>query len=98
MLFRSIEQAEIFGTIDVHLIDATPITTLLPGADRASFKEHDADVALEPVDADAGEPEPVFEDERDEEESDEFSRRIGAIEIAEVDLGKNNGSPESPTP
>src|SRR5690606_30950798 len=34
-----VEQAEQFGSINVHLIDATPITTVMATADRAAFKE-----------------------------------------------------------
>lgn len=86
-----IEQAELFGSIDVHLIDATPITTVMATGDRAAFKEVDA-IPAEPLpeDAEAPElqPELVFEEDDAEEETDEFSRRIGAIEIADVDLGK----------
>jgi chromatin segregation and condensation protein Rec8/ScpA/Scc1 (kleisin family) len=97
-----IEQAELFGSIDVHLIDATPITTVMAAADHAAFKEHDAapeepppEVAEEPEPP----PEPVFvEEEEVEEETDEFSRRIGAIEIVDVDLGKLEERPQEGTP
>lgn len=93
-----IEQTEQFGSIGVHLIDATPITTVMAAADHAAFKEVNVEPesAVEPVDLGAAESAPGFEDEADGEEQDEFSRRIGAIEIAEVDLGKSDDSPGDP--
>ncbi|HOB75153.1 MAG TPA: segregation/condensation protein A [Phycisphaerae bacterium] len=85
-----VEQTEQFGSINVHLIDATPITTVMASADRAAFKEANEAPAVEPLEEPVGEdePEPVFAEEEDEEEADEFSRKISAIEVGDVDLGK----------
>jgi segregation and condensation protein A len=93
-----VEQAEQFGSIQIHLIDATPITTVMATADHAAFKEADAAPSEDPTEEPVEEPAPeeeeepaavlIEEPELDEEEADEFSRRIGAIEIAEVDLAK----------
>ncbi|GMU20496.1 MAG: hypothetical protein AMXMBFR13_05930 [Phycisphaerae bacterium] len=86
-----VEQGEQFGAINVHLIDATPITTVMDNADHAAFKEADEEAAAVPEEpfeepVGDGEAEPVFAAEELEEEDDEFSRRISAIEISEVHL------------
>ena len=105
-----IEQAEIFGSIIVHLIDATPITEVMASAEERGFKEYDRDeeeqqesqeAPFEEVDAAEQGLEAVFEDEEDElaEEDDEYSRRINAVEISEVDLGRSlNGDAASDIP
>jgi len=97
-----VQQELAFGTIVVTLIDATPITTVLeagaadatPEPDDAAeaddaFEEEEEmeDAPFEEVGPDAPR-EALFEDEEEEEE-DEFSRRIKAVEIAEVDLGRS---------
>ena len=94
-----IQQDLTFATIIITLIDATPITTILdarPEPDAAGDQAN-ADAELEPdeviedapleeVDA-AARHEALFADE-DDDEDDEFSRRIKAVEIADVDLGR----------
>lgn len=91
-----VEQAEQFGPITLHLIDATPITTVMATGDRAAFKEINQEPVPVPLEEPAGqgEPEPVFAED-DEEEADEFARRISAIEVGEVDLGRADGEMES---
>jgi len=95
-----IEQTEIFGPIFVHLIDATPITEVMQSADERGFKEYAQDeeetqeieeAAFEEVEPEQEGLEPVFEDEEDElaEEDDEYSRRINAVEISDIDLGRS---------
>jgi len=87
-----IQQEKQFGSIHVHLIDATPITTVLD-ATQQGFKEPAAEESDEEEPAEQDAPfeevagssgESVFEEEPEEE--DEFSRRINAVEIQEVDL------------
>ncbi len=111
-----IEQTEIFGSISVHLIDATPITEVMKSAEERGFKEYDQEeeeeleteeAPFEEVDDAEQGREALFEDEEDElaEEDDEYSRRINAVEISEVDLGRtlngetasNEPAPESET-
>ncbi|NLE60672.1 MAG: segregation/condensation protein A [Planctomycetes bacterium] len=95
-----IEQTEIFGPIFVHLIDATPITEVMQSADERGFKEYAQDeeetqeieeAAFEEVEPEQKGLEPVFEDEEDElaEEDDEYRRRINAVEISDIDLGRS---------
>lgn len=88
-----VEQGEQFGSINVHLIDSTPITTVLASADQKGFKEVDEEAEdAEEVEEEApfeeasgGSGESVFEEEEPEED-DEFSRRINAVEVLDVDL------------
>lgn len=101
-----IEQAEIFGSISIHLIDATPITEVMESASDRGFKEHAEEDEEEPVEeapfeeVDAAEQslESVFEDEDDDlrDEEDEYSRQIGAVQIGDIDLGRsmNGGDPD----
>ncbi|MDM8005818.1 MAG: segregation/condensation protein A [Phycisphaerae bacterium] len=95
-----IEQTEIFGPIFVHLIDATPITEVMASADERGFKEYapgeeeeqqTEEAPLEEVSPQEEGLEAVFEDEEDElaEEDDEYRRRINAIEIGNIDLGRS---------
>lgn len=100
-----IQQDREFGTIVVTLIDATPITTVLdakPADEQAAEDQALAeiegeaepeveDAPFEEVDA-AAPKEALFEEE---EEEDEFSRRIKAVEIGEVDLGRSLDRDES---
>jgi len=85
-----VEQAEPFGPIVIHLLDPTPITAVSEDAGPAG-PEEDADedeYAHAPFEehTPAGQAdEDLFDDQ---EEEDEFRRRIDAVEIAEVDLGR----------
>ncbi len=95
-----VEQGEQFGSILVHLIDATPITTVLDSPEQKGFKEVGAEEEeAEPIEEQPFEEvvsesgEAVFEDE-EADEDDEFSRRINAVEVHEVDLRGAN-APES---
>ncbi len=93
-----IEQVQPFGPIVVHLIDATPITTLMGAGAEGGFKEagepEDESAGKEPLEDVAEEDgEPVFE----EDEEDEFSRRINAVQIDEVDLGRSTEPAERST-
>ena len=97
-----IEQAEQFGQITVHMINETPITEVLDSDQEATFKDYQTPEVEEP-EPEPQEDEPfeevdphkrseaVFADEEEWEEAeddDDFSQRIKAVEIAEVDLGR----------
>ena len=97
-----IEQGELFGTIRIHLIDPTPITELMESAadmvvedDQEEGVDAYPDASFEEEEAVGGlEGEALFE----EDEQDEFSRRIDAVEVGEVDLGRSpDNSDEGPT-
>jgi segregation and condensation protein A len=95
-----------FGSITVHLIDATPLTEVHSNADHDAFKSYEeleeeaeapaAEEEYEPVDVRA-EAEPVFADEEDDDdEDDEYARQIDAVQITDVDLGRTlNETPDS---
>ncbi|MBI4578988.1 MAG: hypothetical protein HY718_04755, partial [Planctomycetes bacterium] len=89
--------------IVVTLLDATPISTVPETASEPPTTPREkvvlsvgdaeeaeiADAPFEEVDANAPR-EALFEDEEPaEEEDDEFSRRIKAVEVADVDLGRS---------
>jgi segregation and condensation protein A len=108
-----IEQTEIFGTISIHLIDPTPITEVMASSTDRGFKEYDTpdeaeeekeavdEAPFEEVDPAQQGLEAVFEDEEDDlaDEEDEYSRRINAVEISEIDLGRSlNGDGSSDEP
>jgi len=108
-----IEQAELFGSISVHLIDPTPITEVMASSTDRGFKEYETpdeapeeeeaveEAPFEEVDATQQGREAVFEDEEDElaDEDDEYSRRINAVEIGDIDLGRSlNGDGPSGEP
>jgi len=96
-----VEQQGRFGTIVVHLLDATPISTtqedeLETAGAEAGLTE--ADVSQEPIPEQtigvANEShEPVSP--ADDEEDDEFGRQIDSIRVADVDLGR---SPDKESP
>ncbi len=96
-----VEQAEQFGPIVIHLLDATSITGVMEsaaGSGSSGLEEEEGDTGA------AFEEETVPGQEADErlfedEEEDEFSRRIDAVEIGEVDLGRSmdHESSEAPT-
>lgn len=111
-----IQQDRTFGTIVITLIDATPITTVLDAKDTEMFAdEDDSNTDREPVEltdeiddapfedvAEDAQHEALFahEEPDDEDDDDEFSRRIKAVEIADVDMGRSLGvhdnQPEGP--
>jgi segregation and condensation protein A len=100
-----VEQQGRFGTIVVHLLDATPINTTADdepetevaqdvSAGREEPQEQRVEPGDEPVEAaEAGDAQTPQDDEQDGED-DEFGRRIDAIRVADVDLGR---SPEEDT-
>jgi segregation and condensation protein A len=92
-----VEQRGQFGPIHVHLIDPTPITTVMEagehGFKEALDAEAEEDVETMAEELHGEEAEPVFlelppDADDDEEEEDEFTRRISAVKIEEVDLGR----------
>lgn len=92
-----IQQENAFATIYVHLIDSTPITTILDAqpdtvgeSPAGDFADEEPDLATEEFEQESigGTGEALFEDEETEED-DEFSRQIRAVEIADVDLGRS---------
>jgi len=99
-----IQQDRTFETIVVTLIDSTPIETQSDSNDTEDSTDTQAQAANEtdnsPDDEDAFEDAPLeqvdeaapqealFADDEEDEE-DEFSRRIKAVEIADVDLGRS---------
>jgi segregation and condensation protein A len=94
-----IEQAEVFGTIVVHLINPLPITEVMASASERGFKEYEEkqeapeeseEAPLEEVAPGQEGLEAVFaEEEEDIEEDDEYSRRIKSVQVSEVDLGRS---------
>jgi segregation and condensation protein A len=98
-----VEQEQQFGSITVHLLDATPITTVLDSPDAKGFKDVSRDdeedeepaeleetVEDAPFEEEVGAGrEAVFEDEEIEEE-DEFTRRINAVQVQDIDLGRED--------
>ncbi len=92
-----VQQETPLGGITVHLIDPTPITEIWEpdDGDREDAGAED-EQAFEPQAA--GEAaEPLFEEE-DAGEDDEFSRRIDAVRIGEVDLGRGPAAEAEPPP
>lgn len=93
-----VQQEAAFGHIVVTLMDATPITADSEGDLPEEPAEPSAyELDTEPVEAELDDapferiephspPEALFEEEEDE---DEFSRRINAVEISDVDLGRS---------
>jgi len=106
-----IQQDRSFGTIYVTLIDSTPISTVVEQTDSHE-RQAEADAAAEmtekPQEAledapfeevdDRAPHEALFaEEEADEQEDDEFSRRINAVEISDVDFGRTLDDAEVPS-
>jgi len=98
-----VQQDKVFGTISIHLLDATPITVMggnVPAdvAETEEEGERGESVEAEEHEADNAEwgderatpmgMQEAFMDEPDDED-DEFARRIGAVEVGEVDLGRS---------
>jgi len=91
-----VEQPDRFGQIFIHLLDATPITTTAdaePAEEDQEFEEV-ADFREEPA---AGEEGPAVLAAGDEEDEDEFTQRLKAIEVGEVDLGKTEEPGDGPS-
>lgn len=102
-----IQQDRAFANIVVTLIDATPITTILDAedakldddAEKIEFEDEPAEAEVEPDEApfeeieDSAPHEALYahEEIEEEDEDDEFSRRIKAVEIADIDLGRSMG-------
>ena len=94
-----VDQDAAFDRITVHLLDATPITTIseLEDADRPEIEGDDEDYPLESTseqeEAEARAEEQMLDELLDEDEEDEFSRRINAVQIGDVDLGRVKDEP-----
>ncbi|HSW45538.1 MAG TPA: segregation/condensation protein A [Phycisphaerae bacterium] len=93
-----IEQNEGFGEIFIHLLDATPIAG---PADEEATEEKDEEPAEvevfqeeEPVCDEHGVP--IVQPREEEEEEDDFGRKLKAIEVGEVDLGRAERDDEPP--
>ena len=87
-----VEQVSQFGPIVIHLLDATPITDVMMTTDRAGSADMEAD---EDTEAPSEEEEAVGEgavEDVFEDEEEEFRRRIDAVQIGEVDLGRSMGN------
>jgi hypothetical protein len=82
-----VEQADRFGEIVIHLLDATPITTTAEDeiAEEDEESEEVSDFREDETPADAA---GVLADEAEEEE-DYFGRKLRSIEVGEVDLGRS---------
>ncbi len=102
-----VQQDELHGQITVFLIDATPITGEfvqmpdeghavrgMPASEAGMAPDEDAEAFEEQEEG--GAPEPLFEDEPDEDEEDDYGRRLDEIEVGDVDLGKTAEEPEEP--
>lgn len=97
-----VEQTQVFGEILVHLLDATPITTVMDQHDSKGFKEYAAEDAESEEFADVREQEEaaaaraeeeMLDELLAEEQSDEFSRRINAVHIGELHLTEEPPNP-----
>jgi len=98
-----VEQQEREGQIHVHLIDATPITTVMDSEDEESNGMSEQDVAsreAEPTGGDGDVDEAAARAEAEmieellaEEDDDEYGQQINAVEIADVDLGRKPDDP-----
>lgn len=90
-----IEQSERLGPILIHLVDATPITDP-DRMDEQKGTAESAEPAQESGKAPFEEIEPPDEEAaalrlpEDDEERDEFARRIEAVEITDVKLGRGD--------
>jgi segregation and condensation protein A len=106
-----IQQEKQFETIVVTLIDSTPITTILDAKEEEESRGDadveaeaieeeeeeyvDEEAPLEEVDDHTPHEALFANEEGDEDEDDEFSRRIKAVEIADIDLGRSMDKEES---
>ena len=85
-----VEQVSPFGPILIHLLDATPITQVMMPTDRAGAAETEADEDAEaPFEEEEAVGEGAGEDVFEDEEEEEFRRRIDAVQVGEVDLGRS---------
>jgi segregation and condensation protein A len=91
-----VEQSDRFGEIVVHLLDATPITTTA---------DDDLDVEEEPEEAEGFREEELPLDaaevtsvpvEEEQEDEDDFGRKLKSIQIGDVDLGRVADADEPP--
>jgi len=90
------EQADRFGEIIIHLLDATPITAAADmGADEADEEPEEAEGFREEDSSPQG-AEEVLVPAEEEEDDDDYARKLKSIEIGEVDLGRRSGSDEPP--
>ncbi len=93
-----VDQPGVFSPIVVHLLDATPITTILePEEESINEVEYPAEPEEEPEPAAMTETtDGEFFDDEDADDGDtDFHRKIDAVEIAEVDLGWSNERDEA---
>ena len=98
-----VEQQERWGQIHVHLIDPTPISTVMDSAEdgfkelRGEGEEESAQEGTvedgDSEEAAARAEAEVLEELLAEEDDDEYSQRINAVEIADVDLGRKPDAP-----
>lgn len=104
-----IQQEQVFGQITVHLLDATPITTISSVSDEAGEADEtelvvedesaaaDGQEEYEREEESSEERESVFvdyPDDDDDEEEDEYFKKISAVEIRDVDL-KGTADPQA---
>ncbi|NLX14668.1 MAG: segregation/condensation protein A [Phycisphaerales bacterium] len=85
-----VDQPDVSSPIIVHLLDATPITTILESEEESNSEMEDSadsEKEPEPVAIVEAVDDAVFEDEETSDGDSEFHRKIDAVEIAEVDLG-----------
>lgn len=98
-----ITQDKQFDAIVVTLIDSTPVSADFDAAsdapddteDNVAIDEDDQseinDAPFEEVEADAPGEAVFASEETDDEDEDEFSRAIGAVEVGDIDLGRSLG-------
>lgn len=93
-----VEQVDPLGSIKIHLLDATPITSIAEfPVDEAGGEEEKDEYTDAPFEDQ--ESSSVAEDDDywdDQEDQDEYSRRINAVQISEVDLGRSGDDEKSP--
>ncbi len=93
-----VDQPDIFGPIIVHLLDPTPITTILESTgDSIDRDEYPAEPeeGPEPVATTEVADDEFLEDEEPDDGDSEFHRKIDAVEIADIDLGWSSARDET---
>jgi hypothetical protein len=92
-----VEQSDRCGEIIVHLLDATPITaTADDELDVADEEPDEAEAFREEESPFETEEETLIPAEEEEEDEDDFGRKLKSIEIGDVDLGRSAESDEPP--
>ena len=93
---QRVEQADPLSSIRIHLLDPTPITGVaeLP-VDQADQEEEQDEYADEPFEEESSTVAVDDEYWDDQEDQDEYSQRINAVQISDVDMGRSDDAENS---